>query len=71
MTTLCLLLNLLGLAVGAAGILTAFNIFPGFIHTAGSLSPELTTAIFWWALSVTLILSGIAFGTYLTAEKRR
>ncbi|MBN1370091.1 MAG: hypothetical protein JW954_07655 [Dehalococcoidaceae bacterium] len=71
MTTLCLLFNLLGLTVGLTGILTVFNIFPGFIHEAGSLSPELATAVFWWALSVILILAGMAFGIYQTAENGR
>jgi len=70
MTTLCLLFNLLGLAVGLTGILTALNVLPGFIDAGGSLSPEITTAVFWWALSVILILSGIAFGVYQTAEDR-
>jgi|GEM_PF-1097448 len=71
MTTLCLLFNLLGLAAGATGILTVLNIFPGFIDAGSLLSPEIATAGFWWALSVTLIISGIAFGVYQAAERRR
>lgn len=70
MTTLCLLLNLLGLVTAGTGILTAVSIFPGFIDAGGSMSPDIATAVFWWALSVILILSGIAFGVYQTAEER-
>ncbi|MDD5604305.1 MAG: hypothetical protein WC231_05635 [Dehalococcoidales bacterium] len=70
MAILCLLFNLLGLATSVTGILTVLDIFPAFIAVDPVYSPALETAIFWWAISVILILSGIAFGVYQSSENR-
>jgi hypothetical protein len=71
MATICILFNLLGLATGVTGILTVLDIFPAFITAEAASSPVLVTAVFWWALSVILMLSGIAFGIYQSCENNR
>lgn len=70
MATVCLLFNLLGLATAVTGVLTALNIFPAFLGADIVSSPALLTAVFWWAVSVILLLSGIAFGVYQSSETR-
>jgi len=69
MATMCIIFNLLGLATAVAGALTAVDIFPAFIGS-GLTSPALVTAVFWWAISIVLLLSGIAFGIYQSSERQ-
>lgn len=68
MATICLLFNLLGLATAVTGILTAFNIFPAFLGADIGSDPALLTAVFWWAVSIILLLSATAFGVYKSSE---
>jgi uncharacterized protein (TIGR00251 family) len=53
LSRMCIIFNLLGLATGVAGALTAVDIFPAFIGS-GLTSPALVTAVFWWAISIVL-----------------
>ena len=70
MATVSLVFNLLGLVTAIAGILTAFEITPAFFVSDGLIGGALLTAVFWWAVSVILILSAIAFGVYQTEDKQ-
>ncbi len=64
MATISLIFTLLGLTTTAAGVLTLFEILSPFITADLALSSMLSTTLFWWAISVILILAGIAFGVY-------
>lgn len=64
MATMSLILNLLGLTTCIAGGLTILEIAPAFINSGAYSNPALETAFFWWAVSVVLLLSAIAFGVY-------
>jgi hypothetical protein len=71
MATISLIFTLLGLTTTMAGALTIFEILSPFITADLALSSVLSTALFWWAISVILILAGIAFGVYPTQYKSR
>ena len=69
MATMCLMLNLLGLTAAIAGVLTAVGVLPDFVTAGQAMNPAMATAVFWWVISIVLLLSAIAFGVYPLADK--
>ena len=69
MATMCLMFNLLGLTTAIAGVLTAVNVLPDFIFAGQAMTPSMATAVFWWVISIVLLLSAIAFGVYPLGDK--